>query len=39
MNIDVEITWRCQIDEHLYYHVSIVFYGSFNTMIDSFIQS
>lgn len=28
---DVEITWRCQIDEHQYYHVSIVFDGSFKT--------
>jgi hypothetical protein len=38
-DIDVEITWSCQISEHQYYFVLIVCDGSFKTMIDSFIQS
>ena len=38
-DIDVEITWRCQICEHQYYPILIMCDGSFKTMIDSFIQS
>ena len=38
-NINVEITWRCQISEHQYYPISIVCDDSFKTMSDYFIQS
>jgi len=38
-NIDVEITWRCQISEHQYYPVSIMCDENFKIMIVSFIQS
>jgi hypothetical protein len=37
-DIDVKITWRCQIDEQQYYPVLIVCDDSFKTMIDSLIQ-
>jgi len=38
-DIDVEITWRCQIGEHQYYPILIICDGSFKTMINFFIQS
>jgi hypothetical protein len=38
-DIDVEITWRCQIGEQQYYLVLIVCDDSFKTIIDSFIQN
>jgi hypothetical protein len=37
-DIDVEITWRCQIGEQQCYHVPIVCDSSFKKMIDFFIQ-
>jgi len=33
-DIDVEITWRCQVGKHQYYSVSIVCDDSFKIMID-----
>jgi hypothetical protein len=38
-NIDVEITWRCQIGEHHYYPILMVYDNNFKTMINFFIQS
>jgi hypothetical protein len=38
-DIDVEITWRCQIGEHQYYPIPIVRNSSFKIMIDSFTQN
>jgi hypothetical protein len=38
-DIDVEITWRCQIGEQQCYHIPIVCDSSFKKMIDSFIQN
>jgi hypothetical protein len=38
-DIDVEITWRCQISEHQYYPVLIVCDYNFKTIIDSSIES
>ena len=35
-DIDVEITWRCQIGEQQCYHIPIVCDSSFKKMIDSF---
>ena len=38
-DIDVEITWRCQIGKQQCYHVPIVCDSSFKKIIDSFIQN
>jgi hypothetical protein len=38
-DVDIEITWRCQIDGQQYYHVPIMCDCSFKIMIDSFIQN
>jgi hypothetical protein len=38
-DIDIKITWRCQIGEQQYYLISIVCDGSFKIMLNYFIQS
>jgi hypothetical protein len=38
-DIDVKMTWRCQISEQQYYLVLIVCDDSFKAIIDSFIQN
>ena len=38
-DINIKITWRCQIGEYQYDHVPIVCDDSFKTIINFFIQS
>jgi hypothetical protein len=38
-DIEIDITWRCHVEEHQYYLILISCEVSFRTIIDLFVQS